>query len=125
RSIAMADSAAAIAWAVRRGELGATEAVTQALAAIEHHRELKAVITVTGEQALARARRGADGPLAGVPLLVKDVIDTAGIRTTIGSRIYKDRVPASSAPAVTALEAAGAIMVAKTNCDEFAWGVTG
>jgi aspartyl-tRNA(Asn)/glutamyl-tRNA(Gln) amidotransferase subunit A len=72
-----------------------------------------------------RARGKVDGPLAGVPLLVKDVFDTAGIRTTAGSRIYADRVPHASARAVLALEAAGAIVIGKTGCDEFAWGVTG
>jgi Asp-tRNA(Asn)/Glu-tRNA(Gln) amidotransferase A subunit family amidase len=117
--------AAEIAHAVRTGELQPVESIGHALAAIDRHKELNAVITVCDERALARARQGVDGPLAGVPLLVKDVIDTAGIRTTVGSRIYADRVPSSSAPAVTALEAAGAIVIAKTNCDEFAWGVTG
>jgi aspartyl-tRNA(Asn)/glutamyl-tRNA(Gln) amidotransferase subunit A len=80
---------------------------------------------VCADQALARARARVDGPLAGVPLLVKDVFDTAGIRTTAGSRIYGERVPRASARAVLALEAAGAITIGKTNGDEFAWGVTG
>jgi aspartyl-tRNA(Asn)/glutamyl-tRNA(Gln) amidotransferase subunit A len=60
-----------------------------------------------------------------VPLLIKDVFDTAGIRTTAGSLIYAERVPDASAPAVLALEAAGAIVIGKMGCDEFAWGVTG
>jgi Asp-tRNA(Asn)/Glu-tRNA(Gln) amidotransferase A subunit family amidase len=60
-----------------------------------------------------------------VPLLVKDLIDTAGIRTTYASSIYRDHVPARTAPAVAALEAEGAIVVAKANADEFAWGVCG
>jgi aspartyl-tRNA(Asn)/glutamyl-tRNA(Gln) amidotransferase subunit A len=60
-----------------------------------------------------------------VPLLVKDLIDTAGVRTTYASKIYRDHVPEHSAAAVTALEAEGAIVVAKANADEFAWGVTG
>lgn len=101
------------------------EQIELALAAIEERSDLNALITICAEEALARARAGVDGPLAGVPLLVKDVIDTAGIRTTVGSRIYADRIPEGSAPAVLALEAAGAIVVGKTNCDEFAWGVTG
>jgi aspartyl-tRNA(Asn)/glutamyl-tRNA(Gln) amidotransferase subunit A len=116
---------AQIAQAVRAGELDPVEPVEESLAALEERPELNAVITLCPERALARARAGVDGPLAGVPLLVKDVIDTAGIRTTAGSRIYADRVPGSSARAVEALEAAGAIVVGKTNCDEFAWGVTG
>ena len=118
-------AAAETARAVRAGELDPVEPIKRALDAIDACRDLNALITVCPDQALARAHAGADGPLAGVPLLVKDVFDTAGVRTTLGSRIYADRVPASSASAVRALEAAGAIMVGKTNCDEFAWGVTG
>jgi aspartyl-tRNA(Asn)/glutamyl-tRNA(Gln) amidotransferase subunit A len=114
-----------IARAVRARELDPVEAIADALAAIEEHRELRALITVCADEALARARAGVDGPLAGVPLLVKDLFDTAGVRTTAGSRLYAERVPRTSAPAVLALEAAGAIVIGKTNCDEFAWGVTG
>ena len=83
------------------------------------------MITLCAEEALARAQEAVGGPLAGVPLLVKDVFDTAGIRTTAGSRIFAERVPRTSAATVRTLEAAGAIVLAKTNCDEFAWGVTG
>jgi aspartyl-tRNA(Asn)/glutamyl-tRNA(Gln) amidotransferase subunit A len=119
------DSVAQIAQAVAAGELDPVELIEQSLSALEERSELNAFITLCPERALARARAGADGPLAGVPLLVKDVIDTAGIRTTAGSLIYADRVPDSSAPAVETLEAAGAIVIGKTNCDEFAWGVTG
>jgi aspartyl-tRNA(Asn)/glutamyl-tRNA(Gln) amidotransferase subunit A len=114
-----------IARAVSARELDPVETVERALRAIEANADLNAFITVCAEQALARARAGIDGPLAGVPLLVKDVFDTAGVRTTAGSRIYGRRVPRASARAVLALEAAGAIVIAKTNCDEFAWGVTG
>ena len=73
----------------------------------------------------ARARAGVSGRLAGVPLLVKDLIDTAGVRTTYASAIYRDHVPDRSAPAVLALEAEGAIVVGKANADEFAWGTCG
>ena len=114
-----------LARTVSAGEVHPVEAVEQAVRAIERHRELNAVITVCAEEALARARAGVSGPLAGVPLLVKDVFDTAEVRTTAGSGIYADRVPSRSAAAVTTLEDAGAIVVAKTSCDEFAWGVTG
>jgi aspartyl-tRNA(Asn)/glutamyl-tRNA(Gln) amidotransferase subunit A len=114
-----------IVQAVRARELDAVEVVELALRVLEAHGELNAFITVCAEQALERARGGVGGPLAGVPLLVKDVFDTAGIRTTAGSRIYAERVPDASAPAVLALEAAGAIVIGKTGCDEFAWGVTG
>ena len=64
------------------------------------------------------------GPLHGKRLLVKDLIDTAGIRTTYGSKIYADHVPTRSAPAVERLVAAGAVIVGKANLHEFAWGVT-
>jgi aspartyl-tRNA(Asn)/glutamyl-tRNA(Gln) amidotransferase subunit A len=121
----VAASAIEIARAIGAGALDAAESIERALARIEDHRDLNAVITSCADRALARARDGVEGPLAGVPLLVKDVIDTAGVRTTSGSRIYADRIPEATAPAVQALEAAGAIVVAKTNCDEFAWGVTG
>ncbi|MBV9798110.1 MAG: amidase [Solirubrobacterales bacterium] len=114
-----------IARAVRSGELDPMDPIEQALAKIAERDDLNALITVCPEPALARARNAEPGPLAGVPLLVKDVIDTAGIRTTAGSKICADRVPAESAPAVRALEDAGAIVIGKTNCDEFAWGVTG
>ncbi|HEY0417032.1 MAG TPA: amidase [Gaiellaceae bacterium] len=64
------------------------------------------------------------GPLHGVRLLVKDLIDTAGVRTTYGSRIHADHVPAATASAVARLVAAGAVVVGKANLHEFAWGVT-
>ena len=64
------------------------------------------------------------GPLHGRRLLVKDLIDTAGIRTTYGSKIYADHVPERTAPAVERLVAAGAVVVGKANLHEFAWGVT-
>jgi aspartyl-tRNA(Asn)/glutamyl-tRNA(Gln) amidotransferase subunit A len=64
------------------------------------------------------------GPLHGRRLLVKDLFDTAGIRTTYGSRIYADHVPARTAPAVQRLVDAGAVLVGKANLHEFAWGVT-
>jgi Asp-tRNA(Asn)/Glu-tRNA(Gln) amidotransferase A subunit family amidase len=60
----------------------------------------------------------------GLRLAVKDLIDTAGIRTTYGSRIYADHVPDRTATAVERLVAAGAVVTAKTNLHEFAWGVT-
>jgi aspartyl-tRNA(Asn)/glutamyl-tRNA(Gln) amidotransferase subunit A len=114
-----------IAAGVAAGERSAEEVVADALARIAARPELNAVITTCEEEALARARGGVSGRLAGVPLLVKDLIDTAGVRTTYASSIYRDHVPARSAPAVTALEAEGAIVVGKANADEFAWGTCG
>jgi aspartyl-tRNA(Asn)/glutamyl-tRNA(Gln) amidotransferase subunit A len=120
--------AAAIARAVRAREIAPHEMAELALAALDGRRELRAVLTLCDADApapTADASAAATGPLAGVPLLVKDLFDTAGIRTTYGSRIHADHVPARSAPAVAALEAAGAVIVAKTALDEYAWGVTG
>jgi aspartyl-tRNA(Asn)/glutamyl-tRNA(Gln) amidotransferase subunit A len=65
------------------------------------------------------------GPLSGRTLLVKDLIDVAGVRTTYGSRIYADHVPTRTAPAVQRLLEAGAVLVGKANLPEFAWNVTG
>ena len=66
-----------------------------------------------------------DGPLAGRTLAVKDLLDTAGIRTTYGSRLYADHVPERTAPAVQRLLDAGAVLVGKTHLPEFAWSVLG
>jgi aspartyl-tRNA(Asn)/glutamyl-tRNA(Gln) amidotransferase subunit A len=93
---------------------------------------LNAFITVTPEQALAAARRAeADiasgrwrGPLHGIPIAVKDNIDTAGVRTTAGSAVFADRVPAEDAEVVSRLKAAGAILLGKLNMHEFGVGAT-
>jgi aspartyl-tRNA(Asn)/glutamyl-tRNA(Gln) amidotransferase subunit A len=94
--------------------------------------KLNAYITVTAREALEAARqcdaelaRGQDrGPLHGIPLAVKDLYDTAGIRTTSGSKIQADRVPEEDAASIARLRGAGAIIVGKTNLNEFACGVT-
>lgn len=113
-----------LAGAVNRGDVSAAEVVLAALARIEAHRDGHAFITVCADEAMDRARTNPKGPLAGVPLAVKDLFDTAGIRTTAGSLILADNVPTRTAPAVARLEAAGAIVVGKTNMHEFAWGTT-
>jgi aspartyl-tRNA(Asn)/glutamyl-tRNA(Gln) amidotransferase subunit A len=113
-----------IAAAVRAGELSAEEVTRHHLDRIAAHEHLHAVIAVTREYALARAREVPFGPLAGVPLLVKDIFDTAGVRTTYGSGIFRDNVPLRSATSVRRLIDAGAIMLGKANLHEFAWGVT-
>lgn len=68
--------------------------------------------------------RGDAGPLAGVPVAVKDLIDTAGLRTTYGSAIHADHVPAADADVVARVRAAGAVVIGKTTTHEFAWGIT-
>jgi aspartyl-tRNA(Asn)/glutamyl-tRNA(Gln) amidotransferase subunit A len=92
--------------------------------------ELNAYLTLSPERAYAQAdridaaiARGEDLPqLAGVPIAIKDVISTRGIRTTCGSRMLESYVPPYDATAVTRLEEAGAVILGKTNCDEFAMG---
>ena len=91
---------------------------------------LNAFITVTGDEARAAARRMQEeqrrgiwrGPLHGIPIAVKDNIDTAGTRTTAASELFKDRVPTDDAYVVRRLRDAGAILLGKTNLHEFAYG---
>ncbi len=92
--------------------------------------ELNAYLTLSHDRAYAQADRVdslvAAGkplpPLAGVPVAVKDVISTRGVRTTCGSKILENYIPPYDATAVQRLEAAGAVILGKTNCDEFAMG---
>jgi aspartyl-tRNA(Asn)/glutamyl-tRNA(Gln) amidotransferase subunit A len=90
---------------------------------------VKAYLTITGEQALAQAHaaderraRGEDAPLLGIPMAIKDVLSTAGVRTTAGSRILENYIPPFTASAVQRLLDAGIVMLGKTNTDEFAMG---
>ena len=116
--------------AVRSGARSATDVCEDALARIDAlNPQLNAFNTVVAEQALARARaidgdrqRWRDAPLAGVPVAIKDNLCTRGVRTTASSRILESYVPPYTATAVERLEAAGAVIVGKTNCDEFAMG---
>jgi aspartyl-tRNA(Asn)/glutamyl-tRNA(Gln) amidotransferase subunit A len=117
--------------AYRRGDLRPS-AVTEAyLARISaHDAQVKAYLTVTSDVALAAARaadaryarRATLGPLDGVPFAYKDVFTTRGVRTTCGSRILEAFVPPYDATPVARLTAAGAVMLGKTNLDEFAMG---
>ncbi len=85
--------------------------------------KLNAIVTLAAEQARSAARHAKlDTPLAGLPIVVKDVTETAGIRTTYGSPLYKDNVPKEDAEIVRRLKAEGAIVLGKTNTPEFATG---
>jgi aspartyl-tRNA(Asn)/glutamyl-tRNA(Gln) amidotransferase subunit A len=123
--------AAAIARKVRSGETTAREIAEAALARIAAYEgAIHAFNTVTGEVALAAADRvdaavaaGRDpGPLAGVPIAIKDNLCTRGIPTTAGSRILAGWIPPYDATVVRAVASAGAVIVGKTNLDEFAMG---
>jgi aspartyl-tRNA(Asn)/glutamyl-tRNA(Gln) amidotransferase subunit A len=94
--------------------------------------ELKAFITVTKDEAIETARameveqhQGKwRGPFHGIPIALKDNIDTAGISTTVASELFKHRVPTEDAEVVRRLKNAGAILLGKTNLHEFAYGGT-
>ncbi len=120
-------SVAALAGRLRAGELSPREAVEGYLERIEANRDLNAYITVRAEEALTEAAaaespRGPRGPLWGVPVAVKDVIDVAGTRTTAASAILRDNVATRDARVVEGLRAAGAIVLGKLNLHEFAYG---
>jgi len=117
------------------GELSATEITEAFLKRIQAvDPQLRAFLTVSADSAMDRARkldarrRSGDtdiGPLAGVPVAVKDNISTDGTRTTCGSKILGDYVPPYDATVVERLRASGAIIIGKTNMDEFAMGSSG
>jgi len=116
--------AAELAAAVRSGSVSAVDVIEAAVRRMEAGAAGHAFITPCPESARLRTASRPGGPLAGVPLAVKDLFDTAGLRTTYGSAIFAERVPRRTAPVVAIVEAAGAIVVGKTNLHEFAWGVT-
>ncbi len=121
-----------IAAMYRAKQLSPLELTRLTLTRIEQlNPSLNAFITVTSEKALAQATRaeqqlasGIDrGLLHGIPIALKDLVDTAGIRTTCGSSILRDHVPGQDAVITKRLEAAGAVLVGKTNLLEFAYGI--
>ena len=118
---------------IQAKEVSAEEAVAAALDAIEKKEETVAgFVTVDREGARARAKEvqrrilagELTGPLAGVPVAVKDNLCTKGLKTTCASNILYNFVPGYTAEAVKRLEEAGAVVIGKTNMDEFAMGST-
>jgi len=132
QSADLADLSLASASDLLRKKAASPVELTQAcLGRIEkYNASLNAFITVRGEQALAEARTIEDelrrgrprGPLHGIPIALKDNIDTAGVRTTGASELFKDRVPAEDAEVARRLKQAGAILLGKLNLHEFAYG---
>jgi amidase len=124
-------TARALRDAVAARELSAVEVVSAHLERIEQvNARVNAIVTLESERALAdaaaldaaAANGRPPGMLAGLPIAVKDLVDTAGIRTTYGSPIYADHVPAEDELIVQRLRAAGAIVIGKTNTPEFGAG---
>lgn len=125
-------SIAELAASIRTRAVSPVELVEMFLARIERFAVLNAFITVTADVALAEARAAEGeigrgeyrGPLHGIPVSLKDLIDTRGIRTTAGSRILSARVPDGDAAVTERLRAAGAVLLGKNALHEFAFGVT-
>lgn len=120
-------SATEMAAAVRAKQVSPVELATAVLKRLEERADLNAFITVTGDEAMAAARVAEDRvmqggelpPLHGVPYSVKDLLNTAGVRTTMGSRLFENNVPKTDAVSVARTKAAGAILVGKTTSPEF------
>jgi amidase len=124
-------SAVELAARIARKQVSAREVMTAHLARIERvNPKINAIVTLAAERAMADAakadealaRGGPVGVLHGLPVAHKDLVDTAGIRTTRGSPFYRDHVPTRDASIVTRIRAAGAITVGKTNTPEFGAG---
>ena len=129
----LAYSAVELSAAIKQGKVTAVEAMAAVLSRIdERERDINAYITIDREQALKAAaavqekieKGELNGVLAGVPVAVKDNLCTEGMRTTCSSKILENFVPTFSAEAVVNLEKAGAVVIGKTNMDEFAMGST-
>jgi amidase len=124
-------SACELASLIKTRAVSPVEVLDAHLATIERvNPKLNAIVTLAADAARTAAReaeaaimRGDKvGPLHGLPVAIKDITPTAGIRTTYGSPLYKDNVPDADAEVVRRLKAAGAIILAKTNTPEFATG---
>lgn len=120
-----------LAARIRRGQVSAREVMAAHLARIERvNPKINAIVTLVADRAMAdaraadelQARGGPLGPLHGLPVAHKDLVDTAGIRTTRGSLLYKDNIPTTDALIVRRMRAAGAVTLGKTNTPEFGAG---
>jgi aspartyl-tRNA(Asn)/glutamyl-tRNA(Gln) amidotransferase subunit A len=118
---------------LRRGKISPVELTRACLARIETlNPRINAYITVMAEPALAQAKlleaeghaSKWRGPLHGIPIALKDLYDTAGVRTTCASAVFADRIPAADAEVARRLKAAGAVIIGKNNMHEFAYGAT-
>ncbi|HEV8427796.1 MAG TPA: amidase [Pyrinomonadaceae bacterium] len=118
---------------LRRKQISPVELTRNCLARIERlNPSINAFITVMHESALAEARAAEAeinsgswrGPLHGIPIGIKDLIDTAGVKTTCASALFADRVPTEDAHIVQLLQRAGAVLLGKQNLQEFAYGGT-
>src|SRR5258708_176282 len=121
-------SATALAALIRARKVSPVEVLDAHLAVIARvNPQLNAIVTLAADEARASARAAEAavmagdtvGALHGLPFAVKDVTETAGIRTTYGSPLFRDHVPTEDAEVARRLKAAGAIMFAKTNTPEF------
>ena len=109
-----------LAEMIRKREVSAAEVVEAHLEQISRlNPALNAIVTLA-----SNLSESSEGPLSGVPITIKDTIETAGIRTTSGSRLRADYVPERDAPVVARLKAAGAIVLGKTNAAEMAMDYT-
>jgi amidase len=124
-------TAVELAARIRRKQVSARDVMAAHLARIERvNPKINAIVTLVAERALADAGRADDkqargealGPLHGLPVAHKDLVNTAGIRTTLGSPLYRDNVPTTDALIVKRIKAAGAITLGKTNTPEFGAG---
>jgi len=124
-------TAVEMAALIRSRKLTAVEVMTAHLRQIDRvNPKVNAIVTLVADQALANAKKADEaqargavlGPLHGLPIAIKDLVATAGIRTTSGSRLHKDDVPDHDAVHVERIKKAGAILVGKTNTPEFGAG---
>jgi amidase len=124
-------SALDLAARIQKRDVSARDVMTSHLARIERvNPKVNAVVTLVADRAMADAARADErqaqgatlGPLHGLPVAHKDLVDTAGIRTTRGSPFYRDNVPTRDALIVSRIRAAGAITLGKTNTPEFGAG---